>query len=384
MVEGEARRALPVRNVLDGHVDQAPELTVLEVLESPRPFVRTSPLYQHRLPRHFGFWAAGMLPAEAGSASPGLCILHSRDIELVGHSGVLVFGDGWVDDAQTRLASYGCEHDLLRRDDDVITAPTALLYLAGRWFVGFNPGHINYAHWMTDQVPVLVAYRDIYAAEGLRLLLPEVGAGHFIRQTLDILGIPESQIFWLSNEVYRIDEIVFGSYIPLSAIPQAVVQCLQGMKIGLDLALNDRRRRLFLSRSESPSRRLLNEEAVVRALAPYGVERIVPGRMSLKEQISALDSAEVVVAPHGAGLVNVGFCRPGSVLIEIFSEYTVHPEFWTLSSLTGLGYGFVSGTSFDQDQALWDYRGSWHAPYIVDPTQVVHAVHKAIDHLSTC
>jgi hypothetical protein len=38
---------------------------------------------------------------------------------------------------------------------------------------------------------------------------------------------------------------------------------------------------------------------------------------SISEQIAAFKNADLVIAVHGAGLTNIVYCRPGTVVIEI-------------------------------------------------------------------
>ena len=85
-------------------------------------------------------------------------------------------------------------------------------------------------------------------------------------------------------------------------------------------------RRLLVSRADARARRVINEDALLALLRPFGFELIVPGELSLSEQVRAFAAATHVVAPHGAGLANVVFCAPGTRVLEIF-----HPHYGTAS-----------------------------------------------------
>ena len=56
------------------------------------------------------------------------------------------------------------------------------------------------------------------------------------------------------------------------------------------------------------------------------------------EQVSAFARAREIVAPHGAGLANLVFCRPGVRVVEVFNTAYVNPCFWRLAALMGLDY----------------------------------------------
>jgi capsular polysaccharide biosynthesis protein len=66
--------------------------------------------------------------------------------------------------------------------------------------------------------------------------------------------------------------------------------------------------------------------------------------MSLPQQIEAFRRARVVVGAHGAGLTNVLFCRPDTIIVEIFPEGGVHGSaFHRLASFLDFPYFYIVG-----------------------------------------
>ena len=52
----------------------------------------------------------------------------------------------------------------------------------------------------------------------------------------------------------------------------------------------------------------------------------------------------MIVAPHGAGLSNLVFCRPGTTVIEIFSPQWLNLAFWKLAAqLDDVRYLYLMG-----------------------------------------
>ena len=103
---------------------------------------------------------------------------------------------------------------------------------------------------------------------------------------------------------------------------------------------------LYVSRNEARMRRLLNEEAILPTLRDLGFEIIRPGEMPLATQVEKFRNARVVLAPHGAGLTNILFCRPGTTLIEIFPRGGVHGSmFMRIASQRDFDYYFAVGES---------------------------------------
>jgi len=99
-----------------------------------------------------------------------------------------------------------------------------------------------------------------------------------------------------------------------------------------------RSRRLLISREDARIRHALNERDLFASLEPLGFERICPGKLSHKDQISAFKQAECIVGVHGAGLTNIMFMQSGARVIEIFSEDYCQGAYMWLSKLRSVDY----------------------------------------------
>ena len=54
---------------------------------------------------------------------------------------------------------------------------------------------------------------------------------------------------------------------------------------------------------------------MIKTLARYGFTAIRPETMSLREQVSQFQRAEVIVGPHGAGFGGMVFCTQAKLLV---------------------------------------------------------------------
>ena len=373
--------AYAVRNRIEPQI-YGDGLKVDRVLDAGGDLRRTPPFHAGLLARHFAFfphsapsWTRPDIKAEP------LSILTAERAAVAGLDAAVLVEDGWVDRIQLYFVNYGREGCHFKRPEPQaadILARTPGRHLAGDYFLGFNAAYSNYAHWTSDHLPALIAFRDHYMAGGCKLLLPPLPAAHFATRTVELLGIPQEAIVFLKDEVVSVDRLFFLSYFNFSAISDFALAAQETLKASVPDLPAPRTRRIFVSRPDSLARRLLNEAEVVAALAPYGIEVVAPGLLSLEEQVRTFHAADLVVGPHGAGVVNCGFCTPGATLLELFSEYTVQSQFWLVASFAGMRYGFQAGTSFDQDWALWSESDNWDAPYVLDTDAVVMAVQKAI------
>ncbi len=106
--------------------------------------------------------------------------------------------------------------------------------------------------------------------------------------------------------------------------------------------LSDAGRRLFVSRSDAPKRRVANESELLDVLRPFGFERVVPGELSFEEQVEAFRSASVLVGPHGAGLANIIFSQPGTGLLELQHQDVERNFYRGVAEVAGLRHAEVS------------------------------------------
>lgn len=98
-----------------------------------------------------------------------------------------------------------------------------------------------------------------------------------------------------------------------------------------------RPRRLIISRERARMRRITNHAALAAALRPMGFEEVVLEALPIEEQIRLFRDAEIVVAPHGAGLANLLFA-PHTRVLELFGTRCVSPHFAMLSAALGHPY----------------------------------------------
>jgi capsular polysaccharide biosynthesis protein len=104
----------------------------------------------------------------------------------------------------------------------------------------------------------------------------------------------------------------------------------------------EKRRRIYVSRSDAPDRRVANESDLLSVLQEYDFERVTLSGLTLVEQIRLFRSADIVVAPHGAGVTNVLFAPDDCILLELMGP-TIHSwSFMTIASTLGQTYGYVA------------------------------------------
>jgi hypothetical protein len=105
---------------------------------------------------------------------------------------------------------------------------------------------------------------------------------------------------------------------------------------------------VYVSRRFAKRRPLENEAELEEALRTRVDARIVHlEQLSLAEQAKALQRAAVIVGPHGAGLTNMLFARPGRHVIELLPEGYSVPTYAALARALGHGYVPLPGSAVD-------------------------------------
>lgn len=115
------------------------------------------------------------------------------------------------------------------------------------------------------------------------------------------------------------------------------------------------RKKIWIRRMERTQRCVLNESALESLWETHGVQPVQLESIPIHEQALLFQEAKLVVAPHGAGLTNLLFARPGGTLVEIFSESYVNQCYRVLAAAAG-----------------WDY-----APWVIPKTTGLHLKFRA-------
>lgn len=206
----------------------------------------------------------------------------------------------------------------------------------------------NYFHWFLDILPRV---RDLEQWESQHgqtadLLIP-VGLRPWHLASLEILREGRQLIEYRPiHGRYRLmaDRLIIPSQPRFNASPEAPFgACDPGLFTWLNqkfrrLAVAGPEKRIFISRAKSGSRRIVNEDQCLDALAPLGYERYFLEDLPFSEQTQLFASARSIIAPHGAGLTNLVFANQANVIELHARGHDVRSDFYQICAALGLGY----------------------------------------------
>jgi capsular polysaccharide biosynthesis protein len=89
-------------------------------------------------------------------------------------------------------------------------------------------------------------------------------------------------------------------------------------------------RKIVVLRPGAKTRRMLNSDELLLKLK--GWETVTLENLSIKDQIKTFATASHVLAAHGAGMVNLLWCQPGTKVIEIQDRNMLHKKVYPLLS----------------------------------------------------
>lgn len=175
----------------------------------------------------------------------------------------------------------------------------------------------NYYHWLLEAIPRIALYERAGVAVDT-FYAPTRYA--FQRDLLALAGIPRGRITPATVNGHLVADRLAASSLRLNATRWKTDFLFTRFTAHLDAAA-PAARRVFISRRKRGKRTLTNDAAVFAALAPLGFRRYDLETMPVAEQVRLFFEAACVVGPHGAGMTNLVFCRPGAKVVEINTPY---------------------------------------------------------------
>jgi len=267
---------------------------------------------------------------------------------IVAAEGVVLTGDHKIlNDISYEMAKPIYDHSYLTR---CLLPPVRRI--TGRVFVLTNQGYSNYYHWLFDVLPKLAL---LEAAGEHPDAFCSVTTQGFQQDSLEMLGIPLSKIYALNSRSHFLPDVVMAASPPGrdGEISSFTCAFLRDRLAGSLLSLKGERQRIVIVRDTPGQRSWLNFPDCKPMLLDLNFIFIKLERLSLSAQISLFASAEVVVAPHGAGLSNIVFCPKDTLILELFSPRYINTCYWKLACACGLSYSYLIGQC-DRDSATSD------------------------------
>jgi hypothetical protein len=248
-------------------------------------------------------------------------------------------------------------------------------HIDGVAICGFNSLYDNYYHWVAQAMVAISLCIDLLEKRNLQRITIVTGKLDSTRRAyLDLLLQGESRFRVVDldrNEFVTADTVIYCDNVGRAVDPQICceeISFTEKIIAATDLANVRPSRMLYIARTDTKARPMRNEQALIERLAGLGIEIFVGSQHSVVEQIRAFREARLIVAPHGAGLTNIMYSYPGTILLELQQSGYFNAGLMRLAQLANIRY--YSEVFFP------DVADSFAESWVVDVERVVEVVLK--------
>lgn len=211
-----------------------------------------------------------------------------------------------------------------------------------------------YYHWILLYLPKLRLLQRYEKQTGNEpIILIENEPPSFVTETLSLLGIDSSRLVEWSGKKQEVNNLIVTNYRIHSTGMNVFEQSNEDylwLRDKMKSSVNHKQssgRKLYISRQHANrGRKIANYAAVKEAIESHGFEPVIMESLSIKEQIKLVSQADVIMGPHGAGLVNMVFAKDVKI-IELFPQNVLKPHFYMLADLMGFEYESLVANSVE-------------------------------------
>ncbi len=175
----------------------------------------------------------------------------------------------------------------------------------------------NYYHFIFDCCLRYVDLQKTGAIDDNTDILVFSEPTTFQRSYMNLLGIPDERIKTCNSGPVRITNLIISASRRqrFACSKKAIHSFSNKILSSIDYSKSrSPKRKIYISRALAKLRNVKNEADVVALLAECGFETVTLETMPIAEQVALIREAEVIVAPHGAGLANLVFAQNPKVV----------------------------------------------------------------------
>jgi hypothetical protein len=224
-------------------------------------------------------------------------------------------------------------------------------FKSGKWFSSLLFWSWGYYHWLCDVLPRFYLVLNDLPLD-TKIIIPHNARSWQIR-SLELIGISrERMVEFPLDRIWKFEELYFAPPVAMTGdhLHEATQWVSQTMIENLGIhGVPDNNKRIYISRGQAATRRIVNEPSLVEYLKKNDFEIVINEELTFDDQIRLFYSASHIVAPHGAGLSNLLFSQAGKQVLEIFEKGTLRRCYWTLANTKNIDYTCYVGNSVGID-----------------------------------
>ncbi len=193
----------------------------------------------------------------------------------------------------------------------------------------------NYYHWIAEMLPAIAGYMlSPDFRDGILLLTADRYINDVMYDSLQCV-LPDQGRPLIRAADHRplgIGRLVFSSFIHPHKWSDFAGHVYDNIAQRVCPAAVAPFRRIYVSRADALRSPLINEDRLIALLERHGFETILPGSLTFAQQVQTFREAHIIIGTHGAGLANIAFCCPGTLLYELFPSVSLENTCYNIIS----------------------------------------------------
>lgn len=222
-------------------------------------------------------------------------------------------------------------------------------------------GHNNYSHWLLDIIPKLKIASEKYNLQKINFFyFSKINS--FQKQSLKFLNLNPNK--FIDSNIYRhiqaptVFAVTHPNYFygkifdAHSNLPSWIVIYLRKIFLNKKFKSKKKFKNIFIDRSDSEQShcKLINNQQIINYLKKNNFKILQLSKLNFNEQIFVFSNCRNIIAPHGAGLANLVFCKKKTKVIEIIPKNHPNNVYKRISEINKLDYksircDFLSGNN---------------------------------------
>jgi capsular polysaccharide biosynthesis protein len=280
-----------------------------------------------------------------------LCCHNLRDVTLDASLMLLLRGRARIPETRFLVGNEDYADTLVKPLPATRMDPTV------RYVIGCNRAWHNYYHWLIQAIPAIDWGLRRHGRHRLVLVLPPLRTWQ--EETLALLGYQDVASLTLDiSGTYLFPDVEFSDFLGarMSGVASYAAAATFRRLAAAAPWIHGAADEIYVARTDAHNRVAENEAELIDFLDKQGVRIIVPGTLSVAEQIAAFRAARLVIGPHGAGMSNIAFCQPRNFVYELLPRNYANACINRIAQSVGLNYWadlFESLGPGDVQQQTW-------------------------------
>lgn len=224
---------------------------------------------------------------------------------------------------------------ILKKDKRAIIRTT---YCIPLWSHHWGSGYYDYMFFIYTKLLRIKAVIDPEIFRDIKIAYPLFNTP-FERDLWKLAGLEETQIIDTAKYNVKADHYFLTNTHSWYYQHKHDIKLLQQILTGAHIETEKASPYIYISRKGR--RKLINEEEIILILKQFNFTIIEDKPRSVSEQMSIFNNSQIIIGPHGAAFTNILWCKPQTLLIELFPRGYHPPYFRYMAQILNLQYAAI-------------------------------------------